>query len=151
MSLDVYLSLPAEVPPIQHSGIFVRRDGQTVEITREEWDMLYPGNEPVVYQPGDTIPSEVYWANITHNLTTMADRVDLSSCLWHPERVGVTHAKHLIAPLLEGLSLLKRRPEFCRQFNPPNGWGSYETFVSFVSHYLYACMTWPDAEVRVSR
>lgn len=30
------------------SGIFVRRNGATVEITREEWDELNPGREPVV-------------------------------------------------------------------------------------------------------
>ena len=29
------------------SGIFVRRNGATVEISREEWDAMHPGEEPV--------------------------------------------------------------------------------------------------------
>jgi len=33
------------------SGIFVRRNGATVEISREEWDRLNPNREPVVAKP----------------------------------------------------------------------------------------------------
>lgn len=33
------------------SGIFVRRNGTNVEISREEWDRMNPGREPVVYKP----------------------------------------------------------------------------------------------------
>ena len=29
------------------SGIFIRRNGATVEISQEEWDRLNPGREPV--------------------------------------------------------------------------------------------------------
>ena len=32
------------------SGIFVRREGRSVEITREEWDSLNPGREPVIWK-----------------------------------------------------------------------------------------------------
>ena len=34
------------------SGIFVRRNGATVEISREEWDKLNPGQEPVTCKVG---------------------------------------------------------------------------------------------------
>ena len=30
------------------SGIFVRRHGAVIEISREEWDCLHPGEEPVI-------------------------------------------------------------------------------------------------------
>lgn len=33
------------------SGIFVRVNGATQEITREEWDRLHPGEEPIIYKP----------------------------------------------------------------------------------------------------
>lgn len=33
------------------SGLFVRRGGATVEITREEWDATHPGREPLVVPP----------------------------------------------------------------------------------------------------
>ncbi len=35
------------------SGIFVRRYGANVEISREEWDSLNPGREPVLTTPKD--------------------------------------------------------------------------------------------------
>ena len=34
------------------SGIFVRRNGATVEISREDWDKLNPGQEPVTCKVG---------------------------------------------------------------------------------------------------
>ncbi len=35
------------------SGIFVRRNGVNVEITREEWDTMNPGREPVRVEPAE--------------------------------------------------------------------------------------------------
>ncbi len=96
-------------------------------------------------------PCSVYDNNITHNLTTMADAAGLYECLWHPEKVGVARAEHLIVPLEQGLARLLSDPEKYRTFNPKNGWGSYERLVEFVQRYLEACRENPDAVVRVSR
>ena len=99
----------------------------------------------------ETIPTEVYEAGITHNLGKMAAEAGIYEYLWHPEEVGITAAKHLI-PLLEaGLKLLLSDPDRFRQFNPENGWGTYEGLVNFTAKYLDACLTHPDAEIRVSR
>ena len=43
--------LSAEVKETIGSGIFVRRGGATVEITRAEWDQMHPGREPVLFLP----------------------------------------------------------------------------------------------------
>ena len=44
-----------------------------VEITRAEWDELYPGRVPtVLLEIPAAEETEVYWANITHNLGAMA-------------------------------------------------------------------------------
>lgn len=96
-------------------------------------------------------PCGVYDANITHNLTQMADAAGLYEFLWRPEEVGITHATDLIVPLEQGLARLLREPEKYRAFNPKNGWGSYEGLVEFVRRYLEACRENPDAEVRVCR
>ena len=45
MSLDVYLYAPGENPPVRER-IYVRRGGQTAEVTRAEWDEMYPGRRP---------------------------------------------------------------------------------------------------------
>ncbi len=149
MSLDVYLELEDETVNKEGSGIFVREDGQTKEISRKEWDEKFPGREPIVASFDET--DEVYSRNITHNLTQMANVAGLYYPLWRPEEIGITKAEQLIGPLLEGLGQLRRSPEHFKQFNPSNGWGSYEGLVEFVEEYLKACKEYPEANVRVSR
>lgn len=95
--------------------------------------------------------SEVYWANITHNLTTMADRAGIYKHLWRPDEIGLTKARELIEPLRSGLHGLVERPTYFEGFNAENGWGMYKHFVPFVANYLEACIAHPDANVNVSR
>lgn len=99
----------------------------------------------------ETRPTEVYWANITHNLTDMAEAAGIYECLWRPDEVGITKASQLIEPLTAGLAKLKADPAHYEQFNAENGWGLYEHFVPFVERYLDACKENPDAAVRASR
>jgi hypothetical protein len=94
---------------------------------------------------------EVYEANITHNLNTMATEAGIYQHLWRPDELGITQAAELIHPLTVGLQLLISNPKRFKKFNPPNGWGDYEGLCEFVHKYLQACKDYPDAEVRVSR
>jgi hypothetical protein len=114
---------------------------------------------------------ELYWANITHNLGTMADKAGIYEALWRPHRLkegynipegdneaewkfeeeNVSTAKDIIPILEKGLADLKARPKYFEQFNSSNGWGMYEHFVPFVEKYLEACKEYPDAIVGVSR
>lgn len=153
MSLDVYLRMKGtklNTPP--GSGIFVRENGQTREITREEWDKQFPGLEPIIVKPSDEDEDgEVYTDNITHNLNRMAQEAGIYQHLWRPEEVNVTKAEQLIEPLRAGLALLKSDPARFEQFNPENGWGSYGGLVEFVERYLRACVAYPGAEIVISR
>jgi hypothetical protein len=152
MSLDVYLNLKGWKgldSDRTHTGIFVRENGQTAEISREEWDRRYPGREPVTVDGADD--GEVYWANITHNLGKMAGEAGIYMPLWRPDEIGVTTARQLIEPLQAGLDALKADPERFEAFNPSNGWGNYDGLVRFVENYLDACRAYPDAAVSVSR
>ena len=97
------------------------------------------------------MPTQVYDANITHNLGKMAAAAGIYEALWRPEEIGVTKAEQLIPLLREGLEKLKAAPAHYEQFNAANGWGLYEHFVPFVENYLSACIEHPDAEVSVSR
>ena len=96
-------------------------------------------------------PVEVYWANITHNLNTMAKEAGLYEVLWRPDEIGLTKASELIETMEKGLALLRADPERFKAFNPSNGWGSYEGLVEFVEKYLDACKANPDAEIDISR
>lgn len=98
-----------------------------------------------------TEPVEVYRANITHNLNTMAKAAGLYEVLWRPDELGFTRAYELIPLLTEGLAQLVARPEYFKTFNPKNGWGEYEGLCGFVEEYLRECRNYPHARVTVSR
>lgn len=102
-------------------------------------------------------PCSVYEANITHNLGKMADACDLESgytlyqVLWRPEEIGIQKAGLLAEFLDEAFNILLAEPDKFKQYNPENGWGSYDGLVNFVYHYRNACWDNPDADVEVSR
>lgn len=154
MSLDVYLIADKPVPKSgPRTGIFIRRDGATVEITREEWDALRPGVVPVVSLAGldEDTTNVVYEANITHNLGAMAREAKLYGVLWRPDENGYERAGDLVEPLERGLATLRAKPARFKKLNPKNGWGDYDGLVAFVDAYLAACKARPDAKVEVSR
>ena len=105
-----------------------------------------------------TQPVSVYSGNITHNLGAMAGAVVLSNgmtlydVLWRPdEQQGLKFARDIVNLLDEGWNILSSDPEKYEQFNPENGWGSYDGLEKFVYNYRNACWDNPDAELRVSR
>ena len=93
----------------------------------------------------------IYDANITHNLSTMAAAAGIYKHLWRPDEIGITKAAQLVEPLKAGLELLMSDPERFRRMNPANNWGSYEGLVEFVNNYLMACTENQDADIEVSR
>lgn len=150
MSLDVQLVVEGSKSPRAGSGIFVRKDGQTKEISQEEWESKFPGVKPVAFRD-DSETDIVFDANITHNLGQMAEVAGLYRALWRPEDLGFVRARELVDPLVNGLSRLEEMPDHFRKFDPTNGWGTYETLVEFVRNYLRACTQYPDAKIDISR
>ena len=93
----------------------------------------------------------LYEANITHNLGEMAGKAGIYKALWRPEEIGAKYAKDISEIIESGLKDLKKRPEYFKQFNSPNGWGMYEHFVPFVEKYLEALKEYPEAIIAVDR
>ena len=93
---------------------------------------------------------ELYGANVTHNLNKMAGEAGLYEVLWRPDEHGYKIAVDMIDVIEKGLKLLKEWPDKFKKFNPENGWGNYEEFVSWVEDYLNACKKNPKAYVIVS-
>jgi len=106
-----------------------------------------------------TKPTEVYSANITHNLGEMAEAVKLSdgntlyNILWRPDECipPYTKASEISELLDEGLNILLSDPDKYKQYNPENGWGSYDGLVSFVYRYRNATWDNPDSTLQISR
>jgi len=149
MSLNVYLTTK-EKRQHKTSGIFIRENGETKEITEEEWKERCPGQTPVRFENMDET-NECYSANITHNLGKMAIAAGIYEALWRPEKIGITKASQLIEPLTKGIKLMKDDPKRFEKMNPENGWGTYSGFVPWVERYLNACKEYPEADIMVSR
>jgi hypothetical protein len=148
MSLDV--SLIAREPITKSgTGVFVRQNGATVELTPEQVAERWPDAPPAEVQEFSS--NEVYSANITHNMSKMAQEAGIYEALWRPEEEGWKMAADLIEPLEKGLTALRANPIAMKVWNPENGWGSYEGLVDFVENYLVACREYPDTEIEVSR
>ena len=92
---------------------------------------------------------QVFDANITSNLGKMAIEAGIYKVLWDPEEIGVTRAGDIVECLGNSLTDMKERPEHYKQFDPPNGWGSYEDFVPWIEAYLEACKKYPSAEIGI--
>lgn len=149
MSLDVYLL--SETPTIKSSsGIFLRESGSTREFSVEEWNARFP-DQQVTIDPEEYESNWVYEANITHNLNTMADACGAYNVVWRPEGNGIQYASQLIEPLAKAIAELESRPDYYKQYNPANGWGTYDVLLQFLQKYLRACADSPTAQVKVSR
>jgi hypothetical protein len=81
----------------------------------------------------------------------MAKEAGIYYALWRPEEKGYKNAKDIIPILEDGLVKLKADPDYFKQFDAENGWGTYKHFVPVVKEYLEACKQYPSAEITVSR
>ena len=147
MSLDIYLKVTEPIS-ITRTGIFVRRNGKTEELSYDEAVSLYPDCEINEYI-GET--DIVFHGNITHNLGKMAKHVGVYNHLWKPDDVGVIYANELIFPLRKGIHQMKINPDKYKEFNPDNGWGTYENLLELMENYLNKCYEYPDSIIQISR
>jgi len=151
MSLDLYLHADKPFKREPSSGIFVRENGQTKEITRKEWDRRNPGREPIAVRWDSDETTVLYHGNITHNLVPMAKAAGVYELLWYAGENDFVKAAELIKPLEKAIYTLNKYPERFRPLNPENGWGSYEVFIRFLEGVLAACYKWKDARMESSR
>ncbi len=107
--------------------------------------------------PTATYPhsSNLHSSNITHNLNKMASEAGIYKVLWRPEELQPTKeptkAKYITAAIEKGLNDMKERPSYYKQFNSPNGWGTYKDFIPWIEEYLEALKKYPEALVTTSR
>ena len=93
---------------------------------------------------------EVYGKHITHNLVPMAKKAGLYKPLWEPASLKLKKARQLIPYLQKGIKALLANPDFYKQYDAVNGYGSYECLLQFAQEYLQACTEHPDSKIVVS-
>lgn len=145
MSLDIYIISPTPIKK-KSTGIWVRDNGKTRELTKAEAQERYPGAEIREVE----IETTEFWSkNITHNLNTMAteclcfDDYDLYDLLWRKDEPKQSREWY-VAHLAYCLDVLKDDPEHFKQFNPANGWGDYEQLCEFVEDFIRALIDMPE-------
>lgn len=148
MSLDIYFKSNVTVENYS-TGIFIRENGSNRELTIEEARERYP-DANIELQNNTT--EYLFSANITHNMNKMADAVGLYEYLWdlkekHPDMKPF----ELLPKLSRGLAKLDENKQDLLQFEPSNGWGSWDALVGFIAEIIQACVMYPYAEIEVSR
>lgn len=146
MSLDITIISPEPIKK-KSTGIYARIDGQTRELTREEAIEHFPDVDPNSIIENEIETNEFWHGNITHNLYEMAEQcygrdLHLNDLLWRDEMPDdiIAYISELIACLFE----LEGNPEEYEQFNPSNGWGTYEQLVEFVRSFIHALIDMPE-------
>ena len=137
MSLDLHIISTKPVKKVS-SGVYVRSQGKTKELkTREEIQEWFPGSD-IEIREYET--NEIFDGNITHNLCEMASHViipggyTLYDLLWKPSINTIT--QEYIDSVKKGLEYLNSHKEDLEQYNPSNGWGSYETLLDFTQSFI---------------
>lgn len=92
----------------------------------------------------------VFEDNYTHNCAKMAKEANIYMEVWQPEEIGLKVARDLIEPLSRGIALMREDPSRFIKLDPPNGWGSYDTFLPWLENYLAACKKYPAAKIKAS-
>jgi hypothetical protein len=103
------------------------------------------------YDDGEDFKTEVFTANITHNLNKMAEAVGIYKALWRPDENGFAKAKEIVSVVEKSLTELKNNPTEYKKYDSENGWGVYIHFVPFVESVLDACKEYPEAIIEVWR
>lgn len=95
-----------------------------------------------------TVETEVVSRNITHNLNKMWIEAGVYKALYESEG---KKAEEVLPILSEGLIKMINRPEHFKQFNSPNGWGTYDNAVKWLSDLVVEFQKYPDGIIGVSR
>ena len=160
MSLDIYIISPTPIKK-KSTGIWIRDDGKTRELSKAEAQERYPNAD---IQEIEIETNEFWHGNITHNLRKMAEnclsldeesqRYSLYNLLWRDTQVPFigNYLNVYIAHLAYCLYVLRNNPDYFKQFNPSNGWGTYEQLVEFVQSFISALINMPEgSEIKYSK
>ena len=99
----------------------------------------------------DANGDEIFWGNVTHNLTYMASAVELYNPLWNPNELRIQRAGHLIPFLEFGIFMLEEFKHVLKAFNAQNGWGTWEDLHWLAKSTLSAAKLSPSAKIGISK
>ena len=95
-----------------------------------------------------TMPTSVYDANYTHNVTPMWKLAGVYEALYMSDK---QKARSLIFDLNMGIEIMQNNPDDFIALNPENGWGSYETALTWLIKLRDKCIEFPDGTIEISK
>ena len=95
----------------------------------------------------ETKPTEVYWRNITHNVSPMWREAGVYDALYGSEGL---QARSLLPFLEKGYKDMEKNPVKYRALNATNGWGTYEHALEFLADVIKACNENLNGTVHIS-
>lgn len=93
-------------------------------------------------------PTEVYWRNVTHNVSAMWREAGCYDALYNSDGL---RARDLLPFLRRGMVAMGNDPAKFEKLNPTNGWGCYQSAREFLLEVIKRCEEHPDATVRISK
>lgn len=103
-------------------------------------------------------------SNITGNMVAMAEHIPtfytehgakreltLYEAVWRPDERKIANTDIVGECIRNGLIYMVMHRKELKQFNPENGWGSYDSFFSWLQMYSWQCEENPDCEIEVWR
>lgn len=161
MSLDITLKINKPIKK-QTTGCYVRENGLTKELkTMDEVADCFPSIDISNIEEYEYETDVVHWGNITHNMGQMASHILIKNCdavtlyelVWRGEEHNIMTAKDMSKVLIDNdvISKMIEDEERLKVFNPKNGWGDYDTFLSFIKELFMACVSYPSATIEYSR
>ena len=86
--------------------------------------------------------SDIY---ITHNLTDMASEAWVYEVLWRPGEKD--KLKNIKGTVDRAINEMREDPERFKKHNPPNGFGTYESFLNALIAIHSLCTLYPNAYI----
>lgn len=174
MSLDLYIKSKKLVKH-RGTGVHVRENGQTRELkTIEEVRAHFPNADLSDIHPYEYEDDELFHCNMTHNLVEMAKHVPIEgtdingyNLLWHPETCGcleksswtlkdgacedctfdgVRLTPSYVDMVMKAYCYISSHREELENFNPDNGWGSYDGLLGETRELVHCLVNIPYDE-----
>lgn len=88
----------------------------------------------------------IFDGNITGNLCDMWQEAGILDTLYDS---GGKKAEEMLPSLVSGITKMRKDPKHYKQFDSPNGWGTYEDGLKFVRSLARACNRFPESVVGI--
>lgn len=87
----------------------------------------------------------VFDRNYTYNIAKIAKEAGFSV-----NDFDGKNGAEIVAILDPAIERMNKNPDHFRQFNPPNGWGDFDSFVGLLEILLAHCHEYPSGYCRIS-